>query len=107
MKIGHTPGLNKAPESWARVSVDAVCAGSPAQVRNILAMALDDIKTLAMQVYYWRTIAVGSKRTLEQKAADLWRAENPGLSVFDCDARSKDHYREKARRLEREFKDGW
>ena len=35
--------MNKDHESWARVSVDAVCSGSPAQVRNVLAMALADI----------------------------------------------------------------
>lgn len=39
--------LNKDPERWAMVSVDAVCAGSPAQMRNVLTMALQDIAGLA------------------------------------------------------------
>ena len=76
--------MNKDPESWSRVSVDAVCVGSPAQVRNVLAMALDDIQTLAMQVDYWRQLYA---------------------SVFNCDAKTKNHYRERARQLERGVKE--
>jgi len=98
--------MNKDPESWSRVSVDAVCTSSPAQLRNILGMALDDIETLAMQVYYWREIALVRGRTLEQIAADLWRADNPDASVFDCDASTKEFYRERARRLEAGLKEG-
>jgi len=97
--------MNKDPESWTRVSVDAVCAGSPAQIRNVLGMALEDISTLAMQVYYWREIAKVRGRTLEQIAADLWRADNPDASVFDCDVSTKDYYRERARRLEAGLKE--
>jgi hypothetical protein len=59
--------MNKDPESWARVSVEAVCAGSPAQVRNVLAMALDDIRTLSMQMNYWRKLAVAHGRRLTQR----------------------------------------
>jgi len=97
--------MNKDPESWARVSVDAVCDGSPAQFRNVLGMALDDISTLAMQVYYWQEIAKVRGRTLEQIAADLWRADNPDASVFDCDANTKEFYRARARRLEAGLKE--
>ncbi len=39
--------LNKDPESWARVSVEAVMAGSAAQVANVLRMAIDDILRLS------------------------------------------------------------
>jgi hypothetical protein len=97
--------MNKDPESWARVSVDAVCAGSSAQVRNVLAMALDDIRTLSMQMNSWRELALVRGRTLEQIAADLWRADNPDASVFDCDANTKEFYRARARRLEAGLKE--
>jgi hypothetical protein len=29
---------------------------------------------------------------LEREAAALWRAENPKMSVFNCDAEMKEHY---------------
>lgn len=41
--------LNKDPKDWAKVSVDAVLAGSQAQVRNVLQMALQDIQRLAQE----------------------------------------------------------
>jgi hypothetical protein len=42
--------MNKSPESWAKVSVDAVFAGSAEQARNVLAMALQDIAALAAEL---------------------------------------------------------
>jgi hypothetical protein len=39
---------------------------------------------------------------LERAAADLWRADNPKQSVFDCDGETKAHYRRLA--LERRAK---
>lgn len=38
--------LNKDPESWARVSPEAVLSGSEAQRANVLAMAKQDIARL-------------------------------------------------------------
>lgn len=34
---------------------------------------------------------------LERAAADLWRQENPGKSVFACDVAEKDRYRQRIR----------
>lgn len=42
--------LNKPPESWAHVHPQIVLDGSQAQARNVLAMALQDIATLAAAV---------------------------------------------------------
>lgn len=42
--------LNKDPESWARVSPDAVAAGGGAQVCNVLEMALQDIQRQADEI---------------------------------------------------------
>lgn len=41
--------MNKDPESWSRVTVDAVMDGSEVQVRNVLQMALDDIRAMAAE----------------------------------------------------------
>lgn len=38
---------NRTPEEWAKVNPDAVVAGSTAQARNVLEMALHDIGTLS------------------------------------------------------------
>lgn len=38
--------LNKDPESWRRVSVEAVMSGSKAQAENVLRMAIEDLLTL-------------------------------------------------------------
>ncbi len=38
--------LNKDPDSWRRVSVDAVISGSRAQGENVLRMAIEDILRL-------------------------------------------------------------
>lgn len=32
---------------------------------------------------------------IERLAADLWRRENPDMSVFACDAKMKDEYRQR------------
>lgn len=32
---------------------------------------------------------------IERLAADLWRLENPDMSVFDCDAAMQEAYRQK------------
>jgi hypothetical protein len=34
--------------------------------------------------------------SIEQEAADLWRQDNPEMSVFACDAEMKSRYRMKA-----------
>ena len=39
--------MNRLPEEWAKVDADAVVAGSAAQARNILKMALQDIARLS------------------------------------------------------------
>lgn len=39
--------MNRTPEEWALVKADAVVAGSSAQARNVLQMALDDIAGLS------------------------------------------------------------
>lgn len=39
--------MNKDPDSWLKVKALSVCAGSRAQVENVLQMALEDIATLA------------------------------------------------------------
>lgn len=41
--------LTHTPEQWSHVSPDAVAAGSTAQCRNVLAMALADIAALAAE----------------------------------------------------------
>lgn len=53
--------LNKAPEDWAKVKVDAVLAGSEAQVRNVLEMALQDIQRLAQECEVLTTAYVEAK----------------------------------------------
>lgn len=42
--------LNKDPESWRRVSVEAVMSGSQAQGENVLRMAIEDILRLDAQL---------------------------------------------------------
>lgn len=37
--------------------------------------------------------------TVERAAADLWRRENPTMSVFSCDAEMKKLYRARALKL--------
>ncbi len=39
--------LNKDPDSWRRVSVEAVMSGSRAQGKNVLRMAIEDILRLS------------------------------------------------------------
>jgi hypothetical protein len=39
--------LNKDPDSWRKVSPEAVAAGSEAQVVNVLRMAIQDLLKLA------------------------------------------------------------
>ena len=33
---------------------------------------------------------------IENLAADLWRLENPSMSVFECDFKMKEEYRKRA-----------
>lgn len=42
--------LNHDPESWARVSPEAVMSGSQAQGINVLRMALQDIAKMAAEI---------------------------------------------------------
>lgn len=51
MKINATslPKLNKDPKDWAQVKPSAVAAGSPAQMANVLEMAIQDIQRLARE----------------------------------------------------------
>lgn len=57
--------LNKDPENWARVHPQIVLDGSQAQARNVLAMALQDIATLAAAVERL------SQDNLSQQALDV------------------------------------
>lgn len=66
--------MNKDAESWARVSIDAVCSGSPAQMRNVLAMALQDIAELA------RTVL--GERDARDKAMAALRSKDEAMGVL-------------------------
>ena len=42
--------LNKSPESWRRVSISMVMAGSEGQKENVLRMAIEDVLRLAAEL---------------------------------------------------------
>lgn len=42
--------MNRTPEEWSLVKPDAVVAGSAAQARNVLEMALQDIARMAIEI---------------------------------------------------------
>ena len=42
--------MNKDPDSWRRVSVEAVMSGSRAQGENVLRMAIEDILQLEERI---------------------------------------------------------
>lgn len=41
---------NRTPEEWSKVDPSAVVGGSPAQARNVLEMALQDIARMAIEI---------------------------------------------------------
>lgn len=44
--------MNHSPAHWAQINPEAVCAGSSAQVRNVLTMALQDIAEMGRALEY-------------------------------------------------------
>lgn len=42
--------LNKDPESWARVSPEAVAAASTANIQNVVRMAIQDIQRMSAEI---------------------------------------------------------
>lgn len=71
-----TLALNKDPESWTRVIADAVASGSTAQVRNVIAMAIHDIGTLARERDRHLALIAALTEVLED-------APNPAKYVWD------------------------
>jgi hypothetical protein len=55
--------MNRKPTDWAVVSPDAVVAGSTAQARNVLEMALQDIAVLA------------ADRDRTERNRDMWKGQ--------------------------------
>lgn len=79
--------LNKDPERWAYVSVDAVCTGSPAQMRNVLTMALQDIAGLARAYNDSKAtnaILASSRAADKAKAKKAKTVRAPGAALPDC-----------------------
>jgi endonuclease/exonuclease/phosphatase family metal-dependent hydrolase len=75
-----TRNMNKDAESWARVMPRAVVDGSVEQARNVLAMALADIRTQAaeidrLQAVTRRALAIADERGREnvELRDDRWR----------------------------------
>lgn len=48
--------LNKDPESWARVSPEAVAAASTANIQNVVRMAVQDIQQMSAEITRLRVI---------------------------------------------------
>lgn len=59
--------LNKDPSKWAKVRPAEVMAGSAAQARNVLVMALEDIQRLARELESERDAREKLDRCLREK----------------------------------------
>ena len=72
-----------------------------------LSSAIDDLregnKQFAQMAIYWGQACNDMQaqkepsEILERLAADLWRRENPDMSVFACDVGMKEKYRDRVR----------
>jgi len=76
--------MNKDPESWACVKPECVVEGSKAQVRNVLAMAIEDIALLSEKLLVAKA-RVSELDALfdrmweaDMRGVERWRSANPG-----------------------------